>query len=102
MVSKALGGAILPGRPIANLFFAQYCHQVVEVVGTLAGNLKMGQYLKIPPCTMLVVQVVGSLMGGYIRWYVMSGISDRERDILLDPFGNNKWYGGYYQVSRSR
>ncbi|CAO1623190.1 unnamed protein product [Sympodiomycopsis kandeliae] len=97
MASKTIAGAIRPGRPLANLWFCQYSHQVVEVSGTLAGNLKAGQYLKIPPRVNIFAQLWGTLLGAYLSWWMMSIVIRERHDILLDPNGNNQWYGGYYQ-----
>jgi hypothetical protein len=97
MASKTIAGVIHPGRPVANLWFNQYAHQMVSCCCALAGNLKMGQYLKIPPRTNTFVQVYGALLGGYVQWYMVTGLIADHREILLDPQGDRLWYGGYYQ-----
>lgn len=66
-ISKMVCGAILPGRPLANMYFTTFSHEVIGsgppsfsrladvtdtasavLVVNLSGDLKLGQYLKIP------------------------------------------------------
>ena len=42
-----------------------WSHDVVSTSIGLAGDLKMGQYLKIPPRTMFLTQIWGTLLGEY-------------------------------------
>ena len=79
---KMVAGAINPGRPVANLYvrivktviisllifkllvqFAMWSHDVVATSIGLAGDLKMGQYLKIPPRMMFAAQIWGTILG---------------------------------------
>lgn len=74
MLSKMVAGAVHGGRPVANLWFANYCHQIVNIVVTLSDYMKIGQYLKIPWRTMFGIQIFGSLIGAYFNWWVISVI----------------------------
>ena len=40
-----------------------WSHDVVVLSLFLAGDLKMGQYLKIPPRVMFLIQVWGTIIG---------------------------------------
>ena len=40
-----------------------WSHDVVSTSISLASDLKMGQYLKIPPRTMFLTQIWGTLLG---------------------------------------
>jgi hypothetical protein len=42
-----------------------WSHDVVATSIGLAGDLKMGQYLKIPPRVMFLTQVWGTIVGNY-------------------------------------
>jgi hypothetical protein len=116
---KMVAGAIAPGRPVANLYvsmhifypsfqpfqyaeihnqFSMWSHDVVATSIGLAGDLKMGQYLKIPPRVMFLTQIYGSLLGCVINYVVMISVVDAQREILLDPVGTNVWSG---QVTQS-
>ncbi len=75
LLMKMVAGAINPGRPVANLYvgffecylsfelicqFSMWSHDVVATSINLAGDLKIGQYLKIPPRVMFLTQVWGT------------------------------------------
>ncbi|KAH9941508.1 oligopeptide transporter [Amylocystis lapponica] len=94
---KMVAGAINPGRPVANLYFSMWSHDVVATSIGLAGDLKIGQYLKIPPKVMFVTQVWGTILGAAVNYVVMISIVDAQRDILLRPIGTNVWSGQYVQ-----
>lgn len=97
MASKMIAGGLQGGRPVANLFFANYCHQIVNMVVSLSDYLKLGQYLKIPWRVMFIVQVYATILGAYLNWWVISIIIHNKREILLDPIGDNQWSGSLYQ-----
>ena len=80
---KMVAGVINPGRPVANLYvsskpflpdevswlslitkkFSMWSHDVIGSSLTLAADLKIGQYLKIPPRVMFLTQIWGTLVG---------------------------------------
>lgn len=97
MASKILAGIVHPDRPVANLWFAVFSHQIVEICGTIAGGLKMGQYLKIAPRVNVAAQMFSVISGAWIRWWILGGIIEHKADILRDPDGDRNWYGGYFQ-----
>ncbi|KAH9002452.1 oligopeptide transporter [Lactarius hatsudake] len=90
---KMIAGAINPGRPVANLYFSMWSHDVVSTTVGFSGDLKIGQYLKIPPRSLFVAQVWGTIIGAIVNYVVMVSITGAQRDILLDPTGNNIWNG---------
>ncbi|KIP01135.1 hypothetical protein PHLGIDRAFT_131357 [Phlebiopsis gigantea 11061_1 CR5-6] len=98
---KMVAGAINPGKPVANLYFSMWSHDVVSTSISLAGDLKMGQYLKIPPRVMFLSQVWGTILGAIVNYAVMVSIVDAQRDVLLDPIGTNVWSGQYAQSINS-
>ncbi|KAF5356761.1 hypothetical protein D9756_006727 [Leucocoprinus leucothites] len=95
---KMVAGAVNPGRPVANLYFSMWSHDVVSTSIGLAGDLKMGQYLKIPPRVMFLTQVWGTILGAIVNYVVMISVVTSQREILLDPVGTNVWSG---QVTQS-
>lgn len=90
---KMVGGALIPGKPVSNLYFSMWSHDIVSTEILLAGDLKMGQYLKIPPRVLFVAQVWGALVGAFVNYAVMAAITVSQRDTLLDPVGTNVWSG---------
>nr|AGA20377.1 oligopeptide transporter 6 [Phanerodontia chrysosporium] len=98
---KMVAGAVNPGKPVANLYFSMWSHDVVSTSIGLAGDLKMGQYLKIPPRVMFLTQVWGTILGAIVNYAVMVSIVDSQRDVLLDPIGTQVWSGQYVQSLNS-
>ncbi|EEB95363.1 hypothetical protein MPER_05678, partial [Moniliophthora perniciosa FA553] len=90
---KMIPGALNPGRPVANLYFAMWSHDVVSTSIGLAGDLKIGQYLKVPPRVMFLTQLWGTILGVAVNYLVMITIVDAQRETLLDPRGTNVWSG---------
>ena len=73
------------------LQFSMWSHDVVATSINLAGDLKLGQYLKIPPRAMFITQVWGTILGAIVNYVVMVSVVDAQREILLDPMGTNIW-----------
>ena len=45
-----------------------WSHDVVSSSINLAGDLKIGQYLKIPPRVMFLTQVYGAILGAIVNY----------------------------------
>ncbi|KAJ8693416.1 hypothetical protein PTI98_008409 [Pleurotus ostreatus] len=98
---KMVAGSINPGKPVANLYFSMWSHDVVASSIGLAGDMKMGQYLKIPPRAMFLTQVYGTILGAVVNYVVMVSVVDAQRETLLDPIGSNVWSGQAIQTANS-
>ncbi|KAJ1310044.1 hypothetical protein OPQ81_006797 [Rhizoctonia solani] len=98
---KMVAGAVHPGKPVANLYFSMWSHDVISTSIGLAGDLKMGQYLKIPPRIMFITQMWGTLLGAFINYAVMASITSSRREVLLNPIGTNVWSGATVQSLNS-
>ncbi|KAJ5173914.1 Oligopeptide transporter OPT superfamily [Penicillium coprophilum] len=96
-LSKMLAGLILPGRPIGNMYFAAWSHNVITNTVNLSNDLKMGEYLKIPPRIMFLTQVYGTVLGGFINYAIMISIVSSNRELLVDSNGNSAWSGATIQ-----
>ncbi|KAK0448905.1 OPT oligopeptide transporter [Desarmillaria tabescens] len=57
---QMLGGAIIPGKPVANMYFTLYGYNCVTQANNLMRDLKLGQYTKLPPRVTFAVQTIGS------------------------------------------
>ncbi|KAH8692825.1 peptide transporter MTD1 [Talaromyces proteolyticus] len=101
-LSKMIAGALHPGRPLANLYFASWSHQVILLSVNLANWLKVGQYTKIPHRIMFATQIYGTLLGAALNYVVMTVIVTNQREILLDPEGNSVWSGSIVQSYNSQ
>ncbi|KAF7558226.1 hypothetical protein G7Z17_g96 [Cylindrodendrum hubeiense] len=101
-LSKMVAGIVHPGRPLANLYFASWSHQVILLAVNLSNWLKVGQYTKVPHRVMFGTQVYGTLLGAAFNYIVMTTIVSNQREILLDPVGNNVWSGSTIQSLNSQ
>ncbi|KAF6835534.1 peptide transporter mtd1 [Colletotrichum plurivorum] len=101
-ISKMVAGVVHPGRPLANLYFASWSHQVILLAVNLANWLKVGQYTKVPHRVMFGTQIYGTLLGAGLNYAVMTTIVSSQRETLLDSKGNNVWSGSTMQSLNSQ
>ncbi|KAM0326628.1 hypothetical protein ACHAQA_006497 [Verticillium albo-atrum] len=96
-LSKMIAGLMLPERPIGNMYFAAWSHNVIVNTVNLSNDLKMGEYLKIPPRAMFLTQIYGTILGGFVNYAVMKGIVNGNRALLVESDGNSSWSGASIQ-----
>ncbi|CAI2166429.1 11728_t:CDS:10 [Funneliformis geosporum] len=100
VISEMICGYILPGRPIANVYFKCYGFMTMSQCLLLVSDLKLGHYMKIPPRSMFVSQMYGTVIGGLINYWVLKLIIISKRPYLDgtmdDPTG--QWTGFRSQV----
>ncbi|KAJ6517714.1 OPT oligopeptide transporter [Mycena vulgaris] len=82
-----------PGDPVANMYGALYGGQPTVQGIKLLGDLKLGQYLKIPPKVNFVVQILGCIVGALLNYVMMLSIIDKQRPALLSISGTRLWSG---------
>ncbi|KAF7877421.1 hypothetical protein EAF04_001098 [Stromatinia cepivora] len=97
-LSKMLAGLMLPGRPVGNMYFAAWSHNVIANTVNLSNDLKLGEYLKIPPRTMFLTQIYGTVLGGFVNYVVMISIINSNRELLATGNGNSSWSGASIQA----
>ncbi|EFX06458.1 opt peptide transporter [Grosmannia clavigera kw1407] len=96
-LSKMIAGLAIPGRPVGNMYFAAWSHNVIVNTVNLSNDLKLGEYLKIPPRTMFLTQIYGTVLGGFINYAVMISIVNGHRDLLVNSNGSSSWSGATIQ-----
>ncbi|KAF2023092.1 OPT superfamily oligopeptide transporter [Setomelanomma holmii] len=96
-LSKVIAGLMLPGRPIGNMYFASWSHNVINGALQLSMDLKLGEYLKIPPRVMFLTQIYGTILGGFINYAVMISIVAGNKQLLADTNGDSSWSGATIQ-----
>ena len=64
ILADVVGGYILPGLPQGFLFFKSLAVQTLVSCLEFTGNLKLGHYMKIPPKTMFLLQIVCTIITG--------------------------------------
>ncbi|CAA7268243.1 unnamed protein product [Cyclocybe aegerita] len=98
---QMLGGALIPGKPVANMYFTMYGYNPVVQALSLLRDLKLGQYTKLPPRTTFAVQTVGTIIGGLLNFVVMKTVINAQRTILRSVQGTNVWSGQQVQSYNS-
>ncbi|KAI4844996.1 peptide transporter [Aureobasidium sp. EXF-8845] len=96
-LSKMIAGLVLPGRPVGNMYFAAWSHNVITNTVNLSNDLKMGEYLKIPPRVMFITQIYGTILGGFLNYAVMISIVSDNAELLTSGNGNSSWSGATIQ-----
>ncbi|KAI9031848.1 OPT family small oligopeptide transporter [Phycomyces nitens] len=100
VVAEMICGFILPGNPIANMYFKTLGFNTVNQAGHMANDLKIGHYMKVPPRLILMGQILGTVIGCIFNYIVNYTIINSKREELLDPAGNI-WSGTRFQTMNS-
>lgn len=78
IITEYIIGYMYPERPVANMCFKVYGYISMSQALTFLADFKLGHYMKIPPRTMFMAQVVGSLLAVFIyqitAWQLMEAI----------------------------
>ncbi|CAG8433430.1 1775_t:CDS:10 [Diversispora eburnea] len=100
LIIEMICGYILPGRPIANVYFKCYGYVAMYQCLLFLSDLKLGHYMKIPPESMFISQLWGTVLGGFVNFWMLKLIIKIKRPFLdgtlRDPSG--KWTGYSSQV----
>ncbi|CAI9772116.1 unnamed protein product [Fraxinus pennsylvanica] len=80
MILEYIIGYTYPGYPVANMCFKVYGYVSMTQAVTYLQDFKLGHYMKIPPRTMFIVQLVGSIIASLVylgtAWWLMETIPD--------------------------
>ncbi|KAM7525932.1 hypothetical protein LguiA_015834 [Lonicera macranthoides] len=80
IITEYIIGYIYPGYPVANMCFKVYGYISMTQAVTFLQDFKLGHYMKIPPRTMFMAQVVGTLIASFVylgtAWWLMETIPD--------------------------
>ncbi|KAK3015110.1 hypothetical protein RJ639_006790 [Escallonia herrerae] len=89
IITEYIMGVILPGRPIANVCFKTYGYMSMTQAISFLSDFKLGHYMKIPPRSMFLVQLIGTVIAGTINlavgWWLLESIENICQDDLLPP-----------------
>ncbi|KAJ7569007.1 hypothetical protein O6H91_01G057000 [Diphasiastrum complanatum] len=76
VLSEYIIGYVLPGQPIANVCFKTYGYISMSQAISFLQDFKLGHYMKIPPRSMFIVQVIGTIVAGIINlvvaWWMLT------------------------------
>ncbi|KKY23899.1 putative oligopeptide transporter [Phaeomoniella chlamydospora] len=75
IITELIAGYAWPGKPIANMMVKCYGYNSVKHGMDFAQDLKLGQYMKIPPRVLFVGQIYSSILAtmtqtGVLRWMI--------------------------------
>lgn len=91
VITEYIIGYLYPGRPVANVCFKVYGFISMKQGLAFLQDFKLGHYMKIPPRTMFMAQVVGTLVAALVHlgtsWWLMDTVSDI-CDTALLPAGS--------------
>ncbi|XP_059663535.1 oligopeptide transporter 3-like [Cornus florida] len=80
IIAQFIFGYVLPGKPIASLIFKMYGRISTIHALSFLSDLKLGQYMKIPPRCMYTAQLVGTLAAGTgnlaVAWWMLGSIEN--------------------------
>ncbi len=83
--------------PLAR-YFTLFGYNSVTQGLLMLQDLKLGQYAKLSPRATFTMQVVGTLVGALINYFIMISITDAQREILLSIEGTHIWSGAVRKV----
>ncbi|XP_073107288.1 oligopeptide transporter 1-like [Elaeis guineensis] len=76
--SEMLVGYLSPGKPIANMAFKIYGTLAVSTATDALSSFKLGHYMKIPPKSMFLIQIIGTALSVAANfgtgWWIFSSI----------------------------
>lgn len=65
--TELIAGYMLPGKPTANMMFKTYGYITMSQALTFVADMKLGHYLKVPPRTMFMAQVVATVWSTFVQ-----------------------------------
>ncbi|KAI2637347.1 OPT oligopeptide transporter protein-domain-containing protein [Xylaria nigripes] len=72
VLTEFIYGYIQPGRPLALMLFKTYGYITMSRALSFIADLKFGHYMKIPPRTMFMAQVVATTLSCFIQVIVLN------------------------------
>ncbi|XP_059454129.1 oligopeptide transporter 6 [Corylus avellana] len=78
IITEYIIGYMYPERPVANMCFKVYGYISMTQALTFLADFKLGHYMKIPPRSMFMAQVVGTIVSVIVytgtAWWLMESI----------------------------
>ncbi|XP_027172321.1 oligopeptide transporter 1-like [Coffea eugenioides] len=80
VVTEMVIGYLYPGRPLANVTFKTYGYVSMTQALTFLSDFKVGHYMKVPPRSMFLVQLIGTLVSASVQfgtaWWLLTSIEN--------------------------
>ncbi|OVA10985.1 Oligopeptide transporter [Macleaya cordata] len=91
VITELVIGYLYPGKPLANVAFKTYGYISMSQAITFLADFKLGHYMKIPPKSMFVVQLVGTVVASSVyfgtSWRLLTSV-DQICDVKNLPEGS--------------
>ncbi|KAG6371053.1 OPT oligopeptide transporter protein-domain-containing protein [Boletus reticuloceps] len=96
-------GYLHPGKPMANMYFVLYSYSTFPRIDfeTLF-NPPCSRYDTKLPRPAFTAQLIGTLLGAILNYFLIISIIDNHRDTLLSVQGTNIWSGQQPQAYNSQ
>nr|GMD88575.1 oligopeptide transporter 5-like [Ipomoea batatas] len=80
VIAELIMGYMYPGRPLANVTFKMYGFSSLSQSLMFLSDFKLGHYMKIPPRSMFMVQLVGTLISCCVHfgtsWWLLTTVEN--------------------------
>ncbi|KAF8113951.1 hypothetical protein N665_0043s0024 [Sinapis alba] len=80
VITELIIGYLYPGKPLANVAFKTYGYMSMSQALYFVGDFKLGHYMKIPPRSMFLVQLVATMVSSTVcfgtTWWLLSSIEN--------------------------
>ncbi|PIN22468.1 hypothetical protein CDL12_04820 [Handroanthus impetiginosus] len=91
IITEYIMGVIYPGKSIANVCFKVYGYiSMVRAISFLS-DFKLGHYMKIPPRSIFLVQLVGAMIANTLSMIVAWWLLHLDGICNPDKFSNSPW-----------
>ncbi|KAF0400039.1 opt family small oligopeptide transporter [Gigaspora margarita] len=81
-IIELMCGFLLPGYPIANVYFKVYESRALSQCLYFVQDLKLGHYMKIPPRSMFTSQIWGTFVGAIVEYWAVRIIINTKKDLI--------------------
>ncbi|RIA05615.1 hypothetical protein BRARA_K00133 [Brassica rapa] len=80
VIAELIIGYLYPGKPLANVAFKTYGYVSMSQALSFVGDFKLGHYMKIPPRSMFLVQLVATMVSTTVcfgtTWWLLSSVDN--------------------------
>ncbi|XP_028752887.1 oligopeptide transporter 1-like [Neltuma alba] len=80
VITELIIGFIYPGRPLANVAFKTYGYISMAQALSFVSDFKLGHYMKIPPKSMFIVQLAGTIVASVVyfgtAWWLLTTVEN--------------------------
>ncbi|KAI9102294.1 hypothetical protein K1719_023496 [Acacia pycnantha] len=80
VITELIIGFIYPGKPLANVAFKTYGYISMAQALDFVSDFKLGHYMKIPPKSMFIVQLAGTVVASMVyfgtAWWLLTTVEN--------------------------